>query len=123
MESTLRLIYFIGEIFAFTLLALVVWLFRHEKLNKREFFFWMCVSISLIFMSTMPSLLKIAADILGITYTYVAVIVISLPTFLFISLYLFTQLSDINKRVEKLAQKVTILEYYIRHTRDSSKEA
>jgi len=121
MEPTLRLIYFAGEMFAFALLILIVWLFKHEKLNRREFFLWICISMSLIFMSAIPSILIAIASLLGIAYTYVAVIVIGFPTFLFIFLYLFIQLSDTNRRLEKLAQRLAILEHYLHNIRDDEK--
>lgn len=121
MESTLRFIYIVSGIFSFALLILVTWLFKHEKMRKQEFFLWLCISVAMLFISVMPSILVIIASLLGIAYTYVAIIVIGFPMFLFVFLYLFTQLYDVNRRLAKLAQRLAILEQNLNDINDKKK--
>lgn len=121
MEPILRIIYILSGTFAFTMLVLIVWLFKHEKLRKNEFFLWLCISVALLIVSAMPSILAIVGSILGIAYTYTAVVVIGFPLFLSMILYLFIQLSNLNGLLVKLAQRMAILEHYLPHSNDEKK--
>lgn len=107
MSSTVKLIIFLlGISFVITVFYLLV---RH-KINERNSLLWLAGSLVILVLATIPNLLDIVAQWLGVSYPPTLLFLLSILVILLIILYQSIQISALQARCRELTQYLAIIE-------------
>ncbi|MCA9406795.1 MAG: DUF2304 domain-containing protein [Candidatus Omnitrophica bacterium] len=98
---------FLSSIIFFIVLELI----RRERLTFKYAFGWLAVSILAVFLTVFDRLLFQTADFFGFELTSNFIFFTLLAVFVFFSLIMTIFLCDQNNRIDKIIQKLGILEF------------
>ena len=108
MGTTLKLtIFFLGAVFV----GYVIYLLVKRKIDERNSFFWLAGSLVILALSTMPDIIEIIANLVGVDYPPTLLFVLSILIILFILLYQSIQISMLQARCKELAQHIAIMKF------------
>jgi hypothetical protein len=94
----------LGIAFSLAILELI----RRHKLQERYSALWLLVGIGLVLCAIVPRLLMIAAKVLGVRDTNVALFVVVIGGLLLVVLHLTVVVSQQSEHITRLAQELAI---------------
>lgn len=104
----MRLIFQIVLLVSISIFVTVVELSRRNYLDRTSFFIGVSTAIGLGFFSIMPEILRLAAEMLQIEYTYVLTSTAGILGLLVLNIYTLSKLSAQNKRLNNLTQEIAL---------------
>ncbi len=100
------------------LIILVLTSVRRAHIRVEYSVSWLLASVALLGLSLNPSLLSMAASLFGIDYAPVALLLIAGAVFLLVFFRLSVIISKLKDDNIALAQRLAIVEYYLRQGRE-----
>jgi hypothetical protein len=94
----------IGLAFIISILELI----RRHKLQERYTALWLLVGVGFVLCAIFPQLLTVAADVLGVRDTNVALFVVLIGGLVLVVLHLTVVISQQSEQITRLAQEVAI---------------
>jgi hypothetical protein len=100
------------------LIILVLTSVRRAHIRVEYSVSWLLASVALLGLSLSPSILNVAASLFGIDYSPVALLLIAGAVFLLVFFRLSVIISKLKDDNIALAQRLAIVEYYLRRGRE-----
>ena len=102
------------------LILLVLTSVRRAHIRVEYSVSWLLASVALLALSVSPRTLQSAADLLGIDYSPVALLLIAGAVFLLVFFRISVIISKLKDDNIALAQRLAIVEYYQRQSREQA---
>jgi hypothetical protein len=101
---TKEIIILIGLFFV----SAVIYLLIKRKINERHSLFWFFGAIIILILSTIPEILAVIANLVGVDYPPALLFLIAILVILAIILYQSIQISILQERLRELTQQISI---------------
>ncbi|PKM87984.1 MAG: hypothetical protein CVU87_08545 [Firmicutes bacterium HGW-Firmicutes-12] len=102
--ATKGFIIVLGLIFVGVIILLLV----KRKINERHSLFWLFGAIIILILSTIPEILAVIANLVGVDYPPALLFLIAILVILAITLYQSIQISILQERLRELTQQIAI---------------
>lgn len=99
---------------AIALLVFIVNMVKRRKLSEKDSLLWILAGLVILSVTLFPQLPDNIARILGLYYSAAILFFVGIVFALFIIIYHSTRLSDLTEKNKELAQKIGILENYVK---------
>ncbi len=99
---------------SFTLLSMIIYLIKKEKLEVKYAIIWLVFSVVMIFFAFFPYIVYVLGDISGVVNPVNFIFMSQIIFILLILLSVSAIISGFSKKIKKLAQSIAILEKRVR---------
>ena len=101
---------FIAMIIGFLILAIIIFFVKKKYLENLYSFVWILIGIFFIFVSIYPKVVNHISSLLGIEFSPIGIIVVSILGLGIISLHISTIITHHNRKIREFEKKLSILE-------------
>ncbi len=110
-DNILQVLLILG---AFTLLSMIIYLIKKEKLEVKYAIIWLIFSLVMIFFAFFPYIVYVLGDISGVVNPVNFIFLTQIIFILLILLSVSAIISGFSKKIKRLAQTIAILEKRLR---------